>query len=135
MNILVIDDDLEDVELFTEAFATVDSSHKIFSANDGKEGLTIARNVMPDIIFLDINMPVMNGHDTLIAIRKHKSLKDITICMLSTTSNVEEIQWYYNAGADGFIIKPNCFKELCLSLENFVASRLNSSMVEQNKIG
>jgi CheY-like chemotaxis protein len=130
MNILVIDDDTEDIELFTEAFATIDSSHKIFSAKNGKEGLKIALNVMPDIIFLDINMPIMNGHDTLIAIRKDKSLKNMMICMLSTTSNAQEIQWYYNVGADGFIIKPNCFKELCLSLENFVASRLNSSMVE-----
>jgi CheY-like chemotaxis protein len=135
MNILVIDDDSEDVELFTEAFLTIDSSHKIFSANDGKEGLTIARNVMPDIIFLDINMPVMNGRDTLAAIRKDKSLKGMTICMLSTTNNAEEIQWYYNSGANGFIVKPTCFKELCFSLENFVASRLNSSMVEHNKIG
>jgi CheY-like chemotaxis protein len=130
MNILVIDDDAEDIELFREAFLTIDSAHTIFSADDGKEGLNIARDVMPDIIFLDINMPVMNGRETLLAIRKDKSLKDISTCMLSTTNNADEIQWYYAAGADGFIIKPTCFKELCLSLENFVVSHLNSSIVK-----
>jgi CheY-like chemotaxis protein len=130
MNILVIDDDAEDIELFTEAFETIDPGHKIFSASNGKDGLDIAHRILPNIIFLDINMPVMNGHQTLLAIRKDKSLSDVTTCMLSTTSNTDEIQWYYAAGADGFIIKPNCFKELCLSLENFVASHLNSSVVK-----
>jgi CheY-like chemotaxis protein len=130
MNILVIDDDAEDIELFTEAFLSIDSTHTIFSAGDGKEGLKIAHDVTPDIIFLDINMPIMNGHDTLIAIRKDKSLKHITTCMLSTTNNADEIQWYYTAGADGFIIKPPCFNELCLSLENFVVSHLNSSILK-----
>jgi CheY-like chemotaxis protein len=130
MNILVIDDDMEDIELFIEAFSTIDTGYNIFSANHGKEGLEIARNITPNIIFLDINMPIMNGRDTLLALRKEASLKDTTICMLSTTSNIEEIRSYYAAGAHGFIVKPPSFKELCLALENFVASHLDSSMVE-----
>jgi CheY-like chemotaxis protein len=130
MNILVIDDDMEDIELFIEAFSTIDTGYNIFSANNGEEGLEIARNIIPNIIFLDINMPVMNGRETLLALRKEESLKDTATCMLSTTSNAEEIQSYYAAGAHSFIVKPPSFKELCLSLENFVASHLNSSMVE-----
>src|SRR5688572_25145134 len=98
---------------------------KFFQLKMQKDGLDIARHILPDFIFLDINMAVMNGRETLLAIRKDKSLKDITTCMLSTTSNADEIQWYYTAGADGFIIKPTCFKELCLSLESFVVSHLN----------
>jgi CheY-like chemotaxis protein len=120
MNILVIDDDSEDVELFTEAFATIHPSYTIYSATNGMEGLQMARKIFPDIIFLDINMPVMNGRDTLLSIRKDNLLKYITVCMLSTTNNCDEIQWCAKAGANGFVIKPSSFEGLCRSLENFV---------------
>jgi CheY-like chemotaxis protein len=120
MNILVIDDDCDDIMLFTEAFGTLYPNSTIYRASNGMEGLQMAQKVLPNIVFLDINMPIMNGRETLLAIRKDRLLKNLTICMLSTTNNRDEIQWCYNAGADGFVIKPSSFEGLCISIRNFV---------------
>ena len=126
MNILVVDDDSDDIVLFTEAFGTIYPNSTIYRASNGMEGLQMAHKILPNIVFLDINMPVMNGRETLLSIRKDSLLKNLTICMLSTTSNRDEIQWCYKAGADGFVIKPPSFQALCISLRNFVQLYLHA---------
>lgn len=120
MTVFYADDDPEDCELFTEALQQIDPEIKTIIAKDGREALAFLHNTpdLPDYIFLDINMPLINGKKCLIEIRKSQKLKNIPVVMYSTTSDTHEIREYYKLGAYDFLIKPNNFVTLCDSLES-----------------
>lgn len=120
MTIFYADDDLEDCELFGDALLRIDPAITYITAKDGREALAYLENTrdLPDYIFLDINMPLLDGKKCLLAIKKNSKLKNIPVIMYSTTSDTQEIQGYYKLGAHDFLIKPNNFNTLCESLES-----------------
>jgi CheY-like chemotaxis protein len=125
MLILIVDDDNEDRELFREAIAEIDPAIRCYSAQDGKEALNQMNHelvVLPDFIFLDINMPVMNGRECLIEIKKSTRLRQIPVIMYSTTSDTNEISGFYTLGAHDFLIKPSTFKKLVEALSSILIS-------------
>jgi CheY-like chemotaxis protein len=125
MVILVVDDDHEDAEFFNEAVAQVDSNIKCWVAKDGRQALHLLTKELvmpPDYIFLDINMPVMNGRETLIEIKKNTRLRDIPVIMYSTTSDTKEIKSFYDLGAHDFLIKPHHFNKLVEALNSIIVS-------------
>jgi CheY-like chemotaxis protein len=113
MVVLCIDDDSDDVAFFCDAIGTIDTSYTCIAAPNGKDGLNILTDVRPDYIFLDINMPVMNGKETLKVIRQNSCLRNIPVYMLSTTSNPAELKRYKELGATDCLVKPNRFEDLC----------------------
>ena len=117
MIILAVDDDEEDFEFFFEAVKEVDNSIIVLKATNGHEALHMLENhmLMPDYIFLDINMPLMDGNACLREIRKNAKLKDIPVVMYSTTKNSGEIANYKEQGAR-FLVKPYQFSKLVKSL-------------------
>jgi len=121
MVILCIDDDSEDVELFCEAVRTIDESHTCVVAKNGQQGLDVLRNVLPDFIFLDVNMPVLDGKSTLKIIRGTKDFKQLPICIYSTSITSRDAEMYRKMGADHCIIKPNNFDKLCDALRDIFA--------------
>lgn len=123
MTVFYADDDPEDCELFTEALLQIDPDVKSIIAKDGREALAFLNNTrdLPDYIFLDINMPLVDGKKCLIEIKKSMKLKDIPVVMYSTTSDTSEIMEFYKLGAHDFLIKPNNFSKLCDSLESIFA--------------
>jgi CheY-like chemotaxis protein len=131
MLILIVDDDSEDRELFREAIAEIDSDSAIqcHSAKDGKDALHEMNHgpVLPDFIFLDINMPIMNGRECLIEIKKHTRLRQIPVIMYSTTSDTTEIKGFYSLGAHDFLIKPHNFKKLVEALSSIIISSKSKS--------
>lgn len=129
MVVLIVDDDQEDCELFHEAIHDIDSAIKCWTARDGRHALNILTKeviLLPDYIFLDINMPLMNGKETLIEIKKNTRLRDIPVIMYSTTSDTKEIQGYYKLGAHDFLIKPNNFNKLVEALTSIIISTRTS---------
>ena len=109
---LVVDDDADDAELFAEAVGSVDPSVACMNASHGKEALDkLVRdeNEKPDIIFLDINMPVMNGWQFLSKIKESPTLKAIPIIMYSTSSKATDISTAKSSGALCFFTKPTSF--------------------------
>lgn len=114
MLILIVDDDLDDIALFCDAVREIDLDSKCLLAKNGKEALTLLETLpeLPDIIFLDINMPIMNGKEFLLIGKQHSRLKDIPIVMYSTTNKVKEIEEFYLLGATGFLTKATTFKEV-----------------------
>jgi CheY-like chemotaxis protein len=117
MIILAVDDDSEDFEFFFEAVKKIDNSIIVLKASNGQEALDLLENhvLMPDYIFLDINMPMMDGKTCLHEIKKNGKLKDIPVIMYSTTSNNHEITHYKTLGAN-FLVKPHQFSKLVKSL-------------------
>jgi DNA-binding response OmpR family regulator len=120
MTLLCIDDDLEDTELLREAITVVDVNCKCVAASSGAEGLRILRGMTPDHIILDINMPKMDGRETLQRIRKSAELRHVPVHILSTTGSSDEVELFRKLGATSFLTKPNSFNELC----NFVKTVL-----------
>jgi CheY-like chemotaxis protein len=113
-SILLVDDDSDDSELFSEALMELDSSVKFQRAIDGCDALTqLEKNKMkPDIIFLDINMPKMDGWECLTKLKNIEEYKDIPVIMYSTSSHKKDIESAAKLGASTFISKPESYKRL-----------------------
>jgi CheY-like chemotaxis protein len=112
MVILYVDDDADDLQLFGEAVRQLDASITFVSARSAEDALDfLSGEIFPDVVFMDINMPVMNGLMCLAAIRSNPVLEHLPVVMISTSSSDREIDQSKSLGAD-FIIKPNSFQEL-----------------------
>lgn len=106
---LLVDDDLDDQEIFLMTLEQIDKNITCFTANNGVEALTMLRDnkvLIPDYIFLDVNMPKMNGVECLKNINGFQHLKDTKIFMYSTTSETSVMEETKRLGALDFIVKP-----------------------------
>lgn len=123
MVVLYVDDDSDDLQLFGEAVKEVDSSIVFISANNAEDALKfLSGELLPDQVFMDINMPVMNGIDCLARIRATERIKHLPVIMLSTSQNALDVEQSVALQAD-FISKPNSFRSLVTEL----TSRLKAS--------
>jgi two-component system alkaline phosphatase synthesis response regulator PhoP len=104
MKLLVVDDDQNIRRLLS--FNLTASNHEVIVAPDGKQGIQLAKKEKPDLILLDIMMPVMNGYETCKILKKTEETKDIPIFMLSAKSQMIDLDDAFNAGADDYITKP-----------------------------
>lgn len=117
---LLADDDMDDKELFQDALNEIDPSINCYFANDGKEALEILGDntkLPPRIIFLDINMPGMDGWECLSILKSTTEYKDIPVIMYSTSSHRRDIDNALDNGALCFFTKPNEYSELKNILE------------------
>ena len=113
--IYLIDDDMDDVELFRDALEEIDPSVSLEYANDGREAvrsLTERKDALPDLVFLDISLPVFSGLQCLATFKKDDQLRDLPVIMYSTSSQEREIKTARELGALAFITKPNDFRLL-----------------------
>src|SRR4051812_13882153 len=109
--VLTVDDDFDDLDLFEEAILEIDSETELVKANNGQEALSLLSTVIPDFIFLDINMPIMNGLECLKMIRKEARYKQTIITILSTYLDADAMVICSEMNAE-FVCKPNNFHEL-----------------------
>jgi CheY-like chemotaxis protein len=119
-NFLVVDDDADDRELFSEAVEELDDSVYCVAASDGFEALEKLGGdppCTPDLIFLDINMPAMDGWQFLERVKRQESLKDIPIIIYSTSSQQRDILQAKQSGALCFVTKPREYRQLKKILE------------------
>ena len=104
-NIFLVDDDKEDQEFFIEALNKIENAKLYGIASNGKEALDTLKNTdtLPDFIFMDFNMPLMNGIECLFEITNLARTKNIPVFMLS--SAIEQAEVSRKFGAKGFIKK------------------------------
>ncbi|MBV8252694.1 MAG: response regulator [Chitinophaga sp.] len=124
--ILMIDDDADDRQLFCDALQEVAPESLALTFESGVEAITQLQNnsiSTPDFIFLDINMPVMNGKECLTALKKIAHLKLTQIIMLSTSTLREDFNDAMDLGAQFFMTKPNSFTDLCDNLRNILENK------------
>jgi len=113
MTILYVDDDADDRQIFKEALAGIDPHHLCVTARDGLDALSrLAEGPLPDVIFLDINMPLMDGKTCLRELRSHRQTANIPIVMFTTSHNPEEKEICQKLGATDFQFKPVSYKEM-----------------------
>ena len=107
--ILVIEDNAE-TRRFLEAMLGKD--YEVISAENGVIGIDYARNKSPDLILLDIMLPILSGYDACSLLKKDEKTKHIPIIFLSAKNSVSDITQGLTTGADDYIAKPFDFKEL-----------------------
>lgn len=117
--LLIIDDDLEDQEIFIEAVREVDRSIVCFPATSGDDALRKLENEMvllPDLIFLDMNMPRLNGKQVLRELKSRAPWAHIPVIMYSTSFAPRDSEDLSKLGASHQLLKPARFEDLCRAL-------------------
>lgn len=115
LNILLADDDTDDCIFFKQALDELALPTHLTTVNDGEQLMNyLSENSehIPDVLFLDINMPRKNGIECLAEIKKNKKLKDLPVVMFSTSNEWNTINMLFKTGAHVYIHKPGDFSQL-----------------------
>lgn len=116
--ILVVDDIATNISLVKAVLRG--RNYEVLSAASGAQALEIAGERMPDVIILDIMMPVMDGYEVLARLRSNEKTKGIKVVMLSAISKADDISKAMELGADDYITKPLVARRLYESLDKLL---------------
>ena len=112
---LLIDDDIDDQEIFEMCLLDLSQNINFMAIKNGINAINMLesdKDYTPDYIFLDVNMPKLNGLDCLTILKTKERLQACKIYMYSTTSAHSSVEESERLGATGFIIKPTKTTEL-----------------------
>ncbi len=115
INIILADDDRDDRLFFTDAFEELGMNTKVNTYNDGVELMDFLNSddaIMPNVLFLDLNMPKKSGIECLNEIKANSKMSEIAIAIYSTSASEEDIEETFVLGANIYIKKPSDFKAL-----------------------
>ena len=120
--IILADDDEDDRLLAQDAMEAAGSNYRCTTVCDGQELLDFLRcegnyalnspNQLPSVILLDLNMPILDGRETLRLLKQDPKLSSIPVVILSTSSAEEDIAEGYGLGASSYMVKPSEFSAL-----------------------
>lgn len=121
--ILLADDDADDRLFFKEAMEEINPDTLVSFVNDGSQLMYFLNQpgiTLPDILFLDLNMPVKSGMDCLKEVRANRRFQDLVIVIYSTSGSEDDMQKAFAYGANIYIKKPNNFADLKASLSKVI---------------
>ncbi|MEO6233098.1 MAG: response regulator [Ferruginibacter sp.] len=119
--ILLVDDDADDQLYFRDAINELCKMVECEIANNGREAQAqIGNPPPPDIIFLDLNMPLMNGYEFLDYIKKEEAYKNIPVVIFTTSKEPQDVDRVRQMGAHLFFTKPTNFSILCSKLDKIL---------------
>lgn len=121
MTVVLVDDDADDRMLFEEVFAELKIKSNLLLFENGLKALKHFDKSdfrVPHIIFLDLNMPIVNGIEVLEALRRTSKYRDVPIAIYSTSSAQKDIEETLVAGANIYITKPTDYNKLKMVLES-----------------
>jgi len=104
------------------------SNYQVITATNGKEGLEVAEKEKPDLILLDTNMPVMNGHEMLERLRKHPKLKNVPVIMVTALCEKQDIVTASVLGVQDYITKPVDFTSLLEKISDLLGNKALKSV-------
>jgi len=130
--VLLADDDVDDCLLFEEALEEIPFTTSLSVVNDGEQLLKrlFSSNELPDVLFLDLNMPRKNGFDCLQEIKKHNRTKDVPVIIISTSFDPDIVQLLFSKGARYYICKPARFENLKAVIRKGLALLLDEQQGE-----
>jgi CheY-like chemotaxis protein len=134
LNILLKEDSEQDIFLISEVLEDSGILKSLNVVTNGVKAMQFLNKdasykdqLLPNLILLDINMPLMDGHETLAYIKSHDSLKHIAVIMLTTSSSSNDIKRAYSNHANSYIIKPHNIKELDNTINKLKEFWLNTA--------
>ena len=122
-HIILADDDQDDRDFFSDAFKDLKMQNKVSLFNDGLQLMNYLNeqdSVLPDILFLDLNMPFKSGLECLYEIKANERLKNIVIAIYSTSASDKDVEATFIIGANIYIKKPSNFDALKKILKEVV---------------
>lgn len=136
ISIVLADDDEDDRLFFKEAIEQLNLNSDLNLVENGNElmkYLEESNSTLPDLIFLDLNMPRKGGLECLREIRSSKKLKGLTVAIYSTSSSEEDIEECFVRGANVYINKPNNFESLKSVLLKVISTNYQYNTSSLNK--
>ncbi|MCK5565911.1 MAG: response regulator [Planctomycetes bacterium] len=121
VKILVIDDEPNIVQTLQDRLEM--NEYDVITGGNGKEGLKLALEHKPDVILLDVIMPIMDGHEMLEALRKQPGGDYPSVIMLTARSQTQDIARANACGIDDYIVKPFDLSELLEKIEVVLENR------------
>ena len=121
VKVLVVDDEPNIVQTLKDRLEM--NEYEVFTAHNGHDGLKLAQTKSPDVILLDVMMPVMDGHEMLEKLRQQEWGKEIMVIMLTARSQAQDIARARACGIEDYIIKPFDLTELLEKIESIVEHR------------
>jgi CheY-like chemotaxis protein len=116
-SIILADDDLDDLEFFSHAVSKEFPGCTIYHVANGNELMQLLEHIYPDLLFLDLDMPVKNGLECVVDIRISDKLNQLPVVVFSSTTRAVNIQTAYEMGAHLFLIKSANYDEYANSLK------------------
>jgi CheY-like chemotaxis protein len=104
--VVLADDDPDHGFLFQLVLSEVDPSKNLTIVKDGTELMELLDSYVPDLLFLDLNMPCKNGYECLVEIRQRSELQKLPIVVYSSSTHMTDIQKSYVHKADLYMVKP-----------------------------
>ena len=123
--IVLAEDDEDDQLYFREVFHEIDSNIKIMFVRDGNQLLQLLKNFLPDLLFLDLEMPYKNGLECLVELRKDTSYNNLPVVIFSSTMRPANIQTAYEMGAHLFLHKSSSYSECSHCLKQILSMDWN----------
>jgi CheY-like chemotaxis protein len=133
--VFLADDDEDDQLLFDDVLKEFSSAIELTVARDGEHLMTMLRNLtqLPDILFLDLNMPLKNGFECLEEIKSDKRFQDLPIIIFSTSSQPSAIEHVYQHGANRYVRKPNDFTSLKKVIHQILSVNWQNNLLQPSK--
>lgn len=110
IKILIVDDDPLQVKLLQGILT--EHEYKVYTSQEADQGLQMAMDHCPDVLILDVMMPVINGYNFCQLLKNEEQQKDIKVIMVTARDELEDIQIGMQMGADAYLTKPINTKEL-----------------------
>lgn len=138
--ILLIEDNEDDVFLMKRALNGARVDNPLFVAEDGQEGVDYLggagkfrdrkRYPLPAVVFLDLKLPFISGHDVLAWIREQKQFDPLVVIVLTASNEAQDVDRCYELGANSFVVKPPGTDQL-----GDLAKAFKSYWLEYNRFG
>tara|TARA_B100000809_G_C15137490_1_gene531348 strand:+ start:791 stop:1204 length:414 start_codon:yes stop_codon:yes gene_type:complete len=122
LKVLLIEDDTIEVMKLNRAISSLKLKHQIIEASNGEDALDFLekKEILPDIILLDLNMPKINGIEFLGILKNDERLKYIPTIILTTSNNQKDLLECYKIGVAGYVLKPLRYEDYVLKIEKLL---------------
>ena len=140
-HLLLVEDEFADAELFTELISEISEDICVYHVPDGQQALEFLMRQgqyphvpLPHLIVLDLNMPVMNGHEFLKRAKREDRARSIPVLVLSTSDDPRDVRQAYHEYANSYVVKPGSFAEyrnLLALIESYWRGAVRLPTVEQ----
>jgi CheY-like chemotaxis protein len=122
--ILIVDDE---PDYITTIQCRLEWSHyDVITASNGQEGLEKVMKERPDLVLLDTNMPVMNGHEVLERLKQHEELRNIPVIMVTALCEAQDVAKASSYGVADYVAKPFDFSDLVEKIAKALERRVAS---------